>query len=250
MRIFLSFIFFFASIALQAQSVRFMSYNIRNGKGMDNKTDISRIVEVLKKAKPDLCAIEELDSVSKRVPLYLLEEIAKEVGMNYYYCPAISFQGGKYGIGMLTREAPLNIKRYALPGREESRALLVVEFIDYIYCATHLSLTEADRIASLPIIMEAVADMEPTKPLLIAGDFNATPDSKFIEQLSKGFYVLTDTTVPTYPAKDPNETIDYVCLHRRTSESSFVLKQSVVMNEPLASDHRPVYVDIELKKTH
>lgn len=249
MKTFLSIILLFASIALQAQSVRFMSYNIRNGKGMDNKTDNSRIVEVLKKAKPDLCAIEELDSVSKRVPLYLLEEIAKEVGMNYYYCPAISFQGGKYGIGMLTRETPINIKRYALPGREERRALLVVEFADYIFCATHLSLTEADRIASLPVIMEAVADMEPTKPLLIAGDFNATPDSEFIEQLSKDFYVLTDPSVNTYPAKNPYETIDYVCLHRRTPESSFKLKQSVVMNEPMASDHRPVYIDIELKKT-
>ena len=45
----------------------------------------------------------------------------------------------------------------ALPGREEARALIMAEFEDYIYCCTHLSLTEEDRMTSLEMIKNFAA---------------------------------------------------------------------------------------------
>ena len=44
-----------------------------------------------------------------------------------------------------------------LPGREEARALIMAEFDNYIYCCTHLSLTEEDRMASLELIKDFAA---------------------------------------------------------------------------------------------
>ena len=66
-----------------------------------------------------------------------------------------------------SKEKPLGYRYLPLPGREEARALLVVEFEKYIYCCTHLSLTEEDRMLSLPVIRQVAASAN--KPFFIAG---------------------------------------------------------------------------------
>ena len=44
-----------------------MSYNIRNGIGIDNIQDIGRIARVILREAPDLVALQELDSATLRV---------------------------------------------------------------------------------------------------------------------------------------------------------------------------------------
>ena len=70
------------------------------------------------------------------------------------------------------------------------------EFENYYFCCTHLSLTEDDRTASLSIINENI----PTdKTVVIAGDFNDIPTSKFIGEFNKYFTIITDVGLPTFP---------------------------------------------------
>ena len=88
------------------------------------------------------------------------------------------------GIGILSKEKPLDIQTFPLPGREEERMLMVAEFKDYFFACTHLSLTEEDRLASLDIIKQSVSTSQ--KPFFLAGDLNDTPDSKFIQSLQTG----------------------------------------------------------------
>ena len=171
-------------------TLRIMSYNIRNGRGMDDAANYQRTADVINKACPDLVAVQEIDSVTGRSGgKDVLRELAGLTFMHYVYAPAIDYDGGKYGIGMLSKEKPLGYRYLPLPGREEARALLVVEFERYIYCCTHLSLTEEDRMLSLPIIKQVAASAN--KPFFIAGDMNAHPDSEFIQQLQKDFVILT-----------------------------------------------------------
>lgn len=191
-------------------TLRIMSYNIRNGRGMDDMTDFRRTAEVINKVCPDVVAVQELDSVTGRSGgKDVLREIAGLTLMHHIYAPAIDYDGGKYGIGMLSKEKPLGYRYLSLPGREEARALLVVEFEKYIYCCTHLSLTEEDRMLSLPVIQQVAASAN--KPFFIAGDMNAHPDSEFIRQLKNDFVILTDMEKPTFPADKPDETLDYNC---------------------------------------
>lgn len=182
-------------------TLRIMSYNIRNGRGMDDVTDFRRTAAVINKVCPDVVAVQEIDSVTGRSGgKDVLREIAGLTLMHHMYAPAIDYDGGKYGIGMLSKEKPLGYRYLPLPGREEARALLVVEFEKYIYCCTHLSLTEEDRMLSLPVIRQVAASAN--KPFFIAGDMNAHPGSEFIRQLQNDFVILTDTKMPTFPAID------------------------------------------------
>lgn len=66
----------------------------------------------------------------------------------------------------------------------------MAEFDNYIYCCTHLSLTEEDRMASLKLIKDFAAAHK--KPFFLAGDLNAEPESAFINTCNRIFrYFLT-----------------------------------------------------------
>ena len=258
------------AIPLQAQTctsklprqLRIASYNIQHGVGMDNKLDYKRIADVLEGISPDVVAVQEVDSMTRRTGnTYSLGEIADH--MRYYasYAPAISFDGGKYGIGILSRKRPIRTEQHALPGREEARTLLVAEFDDYVFAATHLSLTEADLMASISII-ENVAKKY-SKPFIIAGDLNAQPDSPFIKQLEKNFYICNNKG-KSWPADNPRECLDYIAVYKSygdvrrpgsaekgweqyrpyVGEPTVTLHSEVV--NTLASDHRPIFADIVL----
>lgn len=219
-----------------------MTYNIRNAKGMDGVCNFQRIANVISNETPDVVAIQELDSMTTRSgQKFVLNEIAERTQMHASYAPAISFQGGKYGIGILSRKKPLDIHSYPLPGREEARMLMVAEFEDYFFACTHLSLTEEDRLASLDIIKKSVGKSD--KPYFLAGDLNDTPDSKFIKALQQDFQILTNLKKPTFPATEPTETIDYIAAWKHRS-NNFANLSAQVHEEPLASDHRPLTVQL------
>ncbi|WP_195661702.1 endonuclease/exonuclease/phosphatase family protein [Bacteroides congonensis] len=230
---------------LQAQNtLKLMTYNIKNANGMDNVCDFQRVANVINNASPDVVAIQEVDSMTSRSgQKYVLGEIADRTQMHAYFAPAINFDGGKYGIGLLTKQVPIRLQTIPLPGREEERALILAEFEDYIYCCTHMSLTEEDRMESLKMVKSFTAPYK--KPLFLAGDMNAEPESDFIKKLQKDFQILSNPKQHTYPAPEPKETIDYIAT-LKSNANGFALISARVLNEPMASDHRPILVELRM----
>ena len=239
-------LFIFAALFIfsaQAQNtLKLMSYNIKNANGMDNVCNFQRIANVINNTSPDVVAIQEVDSMTNRSgQKYVLGEIAERTQMHGYFAPAIDYDGGKYGIGLLTKQVPLRLQTLPLPGREEARTLILAEFADYIYCCTHMSLTEEDRMKSLELV-KAFASSS-TKPLFLAGDMNAEPESGFIKKLQKDFQILSNPKQHTFPAPDPKETIDYIATLKQNAKGFAVISAKVI-NEPMASDHRPILVEL------
>lgn len=231
------------AFSVQAQNtLKLMTYNIKNANGMDDVCNFQRIANVINNASPDVVAIQEVDSMTNRSgQKYVLGEIAERTQMHAYFAPAIDFDGGKYGIGLLTRQVPVRLQTIPLPGREEARALILAEFEDYIYCCTHMSLTEEDRMESLKIVKSFTAPYK--KSLFLAGDMNAEPESDFIKELQKDFQILSNPKQHTYPAPEPKETIDYIAT-LKSNANGFALISAQVLNEPMASDHRPILVKL------
>ena len=255
------------TIASKAQTptgksrLRVASYNIQHGMGMDGRLDYLRTARVLEQINADVVAVQEVDSMTRRTGhTYALGEIAD--AMRYYasYAAAIDFDGGRYGIGILSRQRPLRIERRALPGREEARAIIVAEFKDYVFAATHLSLTEEDRMASLAIITEIARASR--KPFIIAGDMNAEPGSTFIGELEKDFHICSKNA-KSWPADKPQACLDYIAAYKSYGDVKrpgaddewanyrpYVGEPAVTLNAQVvntqASDHRPIYADIVL----
>lgn len=246
------FLFLYTIVGVDAQSVRpeqttlrIMSYNVHNGIGLDGKRDYDRLAGVINRFAPDVVALQELDSVTQRsLGVDILREFAGKTLMHSIYAPAISYQGGKYGIGILTKEKPLNYRIIPLPGREEKRVLLIAEFEKYIFSCTHFSLTEADQLASVELITKEIGNTK--KPVFLAGDLNALPGSPVMKSMLEKFRPLTNVKNMTYPANEPKECLDYI-LSYKDNEPGYALLSNSVIGESVASDHRPVFAEVRLK---
>lgn len=222
-----------------------MTYNVHHGAGEDDRTDCARLGEVIRRTGAAYVAIQEIDSVTGRSQgRDILRDLAIETGLYPTFAKAIDFDGGSYGVGILSRERPLAVRRLPLPGSEEQRVLLVAEFRHFVLGCTHLSLTEADRMASVELLRAAAQDCG--KPFLLAGDWNDRPDSPFLKAISNHFTLLTPTNKGTYPAGQPTECIDYIAMAASAGNALQKISARVV-NAPEASDHRPVAVTLQLK---
>ena len=225
-------------------TIRVMSYNIQNGRGMDSIVDYQRIADVITGVAPDVVALQELDSVTNRSKgVDVLARLAGLTAMYPVYGASIPYDDGQYGIGVLSKEKPVSWKRIPLPGSEEARSLLMVEFKGYVLCCTHFSLTMDDRQASVAIIDQAVKDFD--KPVILAGDINARPSSPVIQAFRENWEILSDTARFTIPSDTPNRTIDYI-LGYTPKGHTYSVWQTRVLNT-LASDHLPLFADIRLK---
>lgn len=228
------------------KEVKMMSYNVRNARGMDDVRDAERTAAVIRNLNPEVVAIQELDSMTERSGrTYVLGELAGLTGMTPTFAPAIDYDGGKYGIGILSREKPISVARYRLPGREEERAMVVAEFDDYYFGCTHLSLTADDSYESAKMICDIARGAR--KPFFLAGDFNSYPGSPTLTELEKLFRVISSKDEFTFPADTPKETIDYIIVYvpagYAVSESGYR-----VVDEPAASDHRPIVTEVRISR--
>ncbi len=224
-------------------TARLMCYNVHNCVGLDDSLSCERIARIINNADVEAVALQELDSMTARYPGHdMLSEVAALTSMHPTYAASIDYRGGKYGIGILTREKPLSFRRVPLPCSSEPRSLLIVELEDYYYCCTHLSLHEVDRIESVRIITRELAQLD--KPALIAGDFNAQPNSLPMMAMQRQFDIFAKQGSPfTFPADRPDREIDYICLYKGAGDVAEVVSHTVV-NAPVESDHAPIVVEV------
>lgn len=230
--------------AAEAQKVRVMSYNVKNGGGLDGIKDITRNGELVRKAQPDVVAVQEVDSCTRRNKFYVLGKMAEAAGgYHAYFGPTIPYAGGKYGIGVLTKEPALSVEFHRLPCPKEPRGMLVVELKKYYIISTHLSLKEAQRVESVAIIKDVVSKLK-NKPVFIAGDMNARPNSAPIVAFKEFTTLLSDDSKYTFPSTNPRVCIDYIF----GVNGSFKVLNRKIFYESLASDHLPLYVDVKVGK--
>ena len=239
----LSFALVCAACSPRSINARLMCYNVHNCVGLDGVLSCERIAGIINDANVEAVALQELDSMTTRYPGHdMLSEVAALTDMYPTYAPTIDYRGGKYGIGVLTREKPLSHRQVPLPCRSEPRALLIVELEDYYYCCTHLSLHEEDRIKSVAIIIDELSKLD--KPAIIAGDFNAQPNSYPMMAMGRKFHIFEKQGVSfTFPANEPNREIDYIALYTGGGVTAQVLEHRV-LNAPVESDHAPMVAEV------
>ena len=162
--------------------------------------------------------------------------------MHHTFGAAIDYKGGKYGVGVLTKEKPLSYYTVPLPCSDEPRVLLLVELSNYYFCCTHFSLLEEYRAEAVDIIIKEAAKLN--KPMVLAGDFNAKRSERSIQTLAEHFEIFEKIgSQNTFPAGVPNREIDYFCLYQDNGDVA-TINDYRVLPEAVASDHRPIVIDM------
>lgn len=221
--------------------VRVLSFNIYHGETMNGDFDLEQIARVIRGAKPDLVALQEVDLYTRRS---LGRDLAGELGlltrMVSLFGRAMLFDGGEYGEGILSRYSFLSTRNHALPAGEgkEPRAALEARVVltsgDTIaFVGTHFDHTgEVDRISQATVLRNILAGID--LPLLLAGDLNARPGSRTMEILFSDLKPSDTEFAPTIPSDGPGSKIDYILYG--PPERWRVLESRVIC-DTIASDH-------------
>lgn len=222
--------------------LRAMCYNIHNCTGNDDLYDEQRIADVINAANVEAVAVQEVDSLTTRHPVDIMKNLGEKTGMYPTFGAAIDYKGGKYGVGVLTKQKPISYYTVPLPCSDEPRVLLIVELDNYYFCCSHFSLKAEYRTEAVSIITEEAKKLN--KPMILAGDFNAQRSESSIQTLAEHFEIFEKQGPKnTFPAGTPNREIDYFCLYKDRGAMA-VVNESYVVPETVASDHRPIIIDM------
>lgn len=230
-------------------TLRLLTYNVHHGEGVDGRLDLDRITAVIRAADPDLVALQEVDRNAQRTGrVDQPAAYARLTGLEGWFGAAMPFQGGEYGQVLLSRwplQEPRVVRLPGRPGREPRiavTALVKVPGIGRIrWTGVHLDAgrEDADRWEQASALLREFGGE--ALPTLLAGDFNATPESRVMRLLlaSSGGWrdVAEDRAAPTVPAEAPRSRIDYVLA---SPQNAWKTVEARVIPEAVASDHRPL----------
>lgn len=239
--------------ARQPQDVRVVSYNIKHGRGNDEVVNLERTAAVLRALQPDIVGLQEVDDMATRsggVPE--AARLGELLGLHHAFGRFMDFQGGAYGMAVLTRYPIVNTTSVKLPDGNEPRIALAVEVQPpggqrLTIVNVHFDWVRDDgfRFAQAETLTTYLDALK--TPYILLGDFNDVPESRTLALFKSR---ATEARKPaddrfTFSSTNPTREIDFIFYAPSTA---FTPQEVRVITEPLASDHRPVLAVLRMAR--
>ena len=233
----------------EPDTLRVLVYNIHHGEGMDEVIDLDRIADLIKGVNPDLVALQEVDSVVTRTSgLDQAAELGRLTGMQPVFGRFMSYQGGAYGMALLSRLEVRYAENLRLPDGTEPRSSVTATVItpagrELRLTGVHFYRTETERLAQAQRLEDLLGETD--VPHILAGDFNSQPGSAVMDFLGEHWSILDKGEDRfTFSSWEPEREIDFVLVR---PEGAFEVLGHWAMDEPVISDHRPIVADLVLR---
>lgn len=233
-------------------------YNVHAGRDASGEDNLDRVAALIRETGADLVLLQEVDRGTRRSGgVDQLAALERRTGLRGVFGRTLDYQGGEYGVAVLSRWPVARDTLIGLPvepeptragGSHEPRGVLrvrvkapagPVELLD-----THLDASADDgyRLQEVRTVLEVADKLERWGAgVLVGGDFNAEPGSAPIDRMAAAGW--TDAWRAcgradgrTYPAAEPTKRIDYLFLG-----SGLTCHAAEVLGSR-ASDHRPLLV--------
>lgn len=245
-------IFSLSFLTVRSQKLRIMSYNIHHGTDRNERNTIDSMGYFIKKIKPDIVGLQEVDSVCQRSgKVDQMKRLAEITGMYYAFVRHFPYQGGAYGVGVLSRypiekAEPKILKLLKRGPNGESVSMLFATIQikrkkKILFVTAHYSAFDKPTRASQ--VNETLNYLSGnTLPVIFTGDLNATPDTDEIQLLQQHLQTTDQSGVHTFPDDAPVKKIDYVLI------SPGALRRVEKVSAPLVhySDHLPFMANVDL----
>jgi endonuclease/exonuclease/phosphatase family metal-dependent hydrolase len=240
---------------LSAQKVHIMSYNIHHGA---NKKEVNTLKEIglfIKASGAGLIGLQEVDSMCNRSGNEdQMKKLAEITGMHYAFVRHFAYDGGAYGLGILSKypiSAIKNDRITSLPKGTEKKSLALLSAKislpgkkEIIFSTVHFALDQPTRITQS---LESIAYLKRGLPVILTGDLNSEPGQQEILQLEEvhANIGLEGTNVLTYPDEKAVKRIDYIFVSKGELKK---VVSSGVNNNIHHSDHLPLMAEVVLTK--
>ena len=239
--------------------LRVLTYNIHAGKDAAQQHNLGRVAAVIRAAGADVVLLQEVDRRTARSGGEdQVATLARLTGMNSAFGKSLDYQGGEYGIALLSR-FPLDSVRLVplevTPPQERSGALYepriaLHAIVRAPHGAVHIVNTHLDPGGAptyrhqeiIGLLAHVAYTVPPDAPLIVGGDLNARPNTREIVALTLTFSDAwtqcgAGAAGYSFPAHAPDRRIDYVMLRLSRCTSARVL-------DVQSSDHRPLLVTL------
>lgn len=248
-----------------ADTVRVLVFNIHAGKDAGGADNLERVADVIRGTRADLVLLQEVDRRTRRSGgVDQLAVLERRTGLHGAFGKTLDYQGGGYGIAVLSRwpivrdtliRLPVDPVQERAGGSHEPRGALRIRVeapsgpLEVVN--THLDASAEDTFRRQEIeavlglaerLREAGARAGGAR-VLVGGDLNAEPGSATVRRLTDAGWVdawrdCGEGDGRTYPAAEPTKRIDYLFLAPGGSCSDAEVLSTA------ASDHRPLLVTV------
>ena len=244
-----------SAAARTGEPVRVLVYNIHAGKDAGGIANLDRVAEIVRSTRADIVMLQEVDNRTRRSGgVDQLSRLRELTGFHGAFGKAIDYDGGEYGIAILSRwpitasrliQLPVEIADSAARARYEARGALTAKIANpsglIRVVNTHLDASRSDsnRVQQANTLILVANAQQDSGFTILGGDFNSEPASRVAELLAangwRDLYKSCGTESGfSFPADKPVKRIDY--LFARGSASC----STAHVLDTRASDHRPV----------
>jgi endonuclease/exonuclease/phosphatase family metal-dependent hydrolase len=231
---------------IAAGAVRVATWNIHGGVGADGKFDLARVVALLKRAEPDIVALQEVDS-RRASPTHQHPFVYLRDALGPHGAEARSIVGpdGDYGQILLSRWPLGSIRIHDISvARNEPRRAIEADIASphgqLRFVATHLGLSFRERRRQSDALV-AIAS-RPGDVVVMAGDFNDWVWRGSVQKAIRRV-LPARTWIRTFPARWPLIRLDRI--HCRPAEALGRVWTDLSARD--ISDHLPVFAEIKVE---
>ncbi len=222
-----------------------VTYNIQSGYDRQHRWDLEATARAIERLQPDIVLLQEVSRgwlVTSSADQ--LTWLSRRLGMQGAWGPASHDR--LWGNAVLTRSQPLEVRTTRFRTTQNlERGTVAVQLATPTgplwVASTHLDDPRQAVTVRLAQIEELLAFLQPMRPLVLGGDFNADPGSPELTRLGESGLIDAAAAVgATDPTSADDRRIDYLFV---TGE----LQPLAGSVPPIsASDHRPVVVRLAL----
>ena len=227
-------------------------YNIHAGKDAKGVDNLERVAALVESSQADVVLLQEVDRGTTRSGgVDQLAALMRLTGMHGVFGKSLDYQGGLYGIAILSRwpltneeVVPLRIDppQPRAGGSLEPRIALVAETRGITVANTHFDASRDDTWRRQEV-QELLRSASRRKVDFAGGDFNAEPASAIYSAMTGASFRDAWTLCGsgpgrTFPAHAPVKRIDYLFL-----KADFTCTSAEVLATE-TSDHRPLLIRV------
>ncbi|WPA93453.1 endonuclease/exonuclease/phosphatase family protein [Providencia zhijiangensis] len=251
-------------------TIKVATYNIGKNELAADVANLDELSKAIAKIDADVIVLTEIDNKTARSKkVNQLEEIAKANKMDFAFGKALDFDGGEYGVGILSKYKIEKSQVVNLPsGGAEQRVVLLSQITKpgfdspIIIMGTHLDWQKDPtiRIGQVRHILDAtIGDTETgfdniaASIKILAGDFNSTAKEQPIQEINYFWDPVEKKGVNyrTWPAVNPAIDIDHIFTYKGQVwdvKTMTIPTDSKDFQWSKVSDHLPVIAELELQE--
>ena len=193
-----------------------------------------RVARTMNEINADIVCVQEIHQKHDWTghvdqPAYLAKQCAYE---------SVVFTNG---LAQFSRTKPAGVRAAKVNGS----TLFVCDYGPFLVATTHYNVNvKLAKVSAEETVKELVNS---PKPVFFCGDLNLLPDSEGIAVLKKSFTMLSDPSQFTCHALHPDICLDYIFVDTAHADQVKASGYTVGYGPSQASDHCPIWIDIEIR---